>query len=380
MWTAISQFSPAFSAAFLLTFTLTGLVRTIALKYKIVSQPRPRDMHVKPVPRLGGVAVVLGFILIFWLTAWQWSDLVWFTSQLRFGIDRQAIGLIAGAVILLFWGIADDFYSLSPGKQLLGQFLAASCIVFAGIGIEFITNPFGPTGSVIWLNQIQLPLVHLGTYSASLTLWSDLFTLFWLMLMMNVMNWFDGLDGLATGVSIIAAVMLIVLSVTVGSPAGIIALLVILLGSLLGFLPWNFYPAKIFMGTAGSTFLGYILGVSAIIAGGKVATALLVLGVPVLDAVWVVFRRVASGNPIFKADRRHLHHRLIDAGLKVPQAVLILYAISALFGALALLRNNTGVKLELALVLALVVTIIGVGTIAAERARARGVVPDEPTK
>ncbi len=373
MWSVISQFAPGFVAAFLLTFTLTGLVRTVALKYRILSKPRPRDMHKQPVPRLGGVALVLGFVLIFWLTAWQWSDIVWFTNEIRIGIDRHALGLIMGALVLLVWGIIDDMYSLSPGKQLLGQFLAASCIIFSGIGIEYITNPFGPSGSVIWLNQVNIPLINLGAYTTSLTLWSDLFTLVWLMGMMNVMNWFDGLDGLSSGVSIIAAVLLTMLSVTVGSPAGIVAMLVIALGAMVGFLPWNFYPAKIFMGTAGSTFLGFLLGVAAIISGGKIATALLVLGVPVLDALWVVVRRLATGHPIFKADRRHIHHRLVDAGLTVPQAVLILYAISALFGGLALIRNNTDVKLQLAMLLALVVVIIGIGTVAAEKAKQRNV-------
>ena len=367
----LNNFLPSFIAALLIAFIFTGIVRKLASKLKIVAKPRKRDMHKKAVPRLGGVAIVLAFVLVLLVTSVINPDLIFFTNEYRFGIDRHIIGLIAGSLVLLMWGIADDVYSLKPTQQFLGQALAAIIIIFSGIGIDSITNPFGLHGSIIELNQINFNLFTAGAYTASITLWSDLFTFIWLIGMMNVMNWFDGLDGLATGVSAISATMLLLLSIAVGSPAGIIAMLVILVGALIGFLPWNWYPAKIFMGTAGSTFLGFVLGVAAIISGGKIATALLVLGVPVLDALWVVFRRAINKQSIFKADRRHLHHRLVDAGLTVPKTVMTLYVISLIFGGLALYKNNTNIKLQLAFILALVVVIIGLGTLAAERIKTK---------
>jgi len=365
----LNTFLPSFISALLLTFIFTGVIRKLALKLKILSKPRQRDMHSNAIPRLGGVAIVLVFVLVLLVTAVINPDLIFFSNEYRFGFDRHIIGLIAGSLVLLMWGIADDVWSLKPSQQFLGQALAAIIIIFSGIGIDYITNPFGAHGAVIQLNQITFNLFQLGDYTASITLWSDLFTFVWLIGMMNVMNWFDGLDGLATGVSAISATMLLLLSLAVGSPAGIIAMLVVLIGALIGFLPWNWYPAKIFMGTAGSTFLGFVLGVAAIISGGKIATALLVLGVPVLDALWVVFRRIMNGQSIFLADRKHLHHRLVDAGLTVPKAVFVLYIISFIFGALALYKNNTNIKLQLAFVLSLVVIIIGLGTWAAEKAK-----------
>lgn len=366
-WSRIAPFIPYIVGSALLTYILLILVRGIAQKYNIVSPPRKRDMHSKPTPRLGGVAIVSSFIIIFATAQLLSPDILWFTDEMRFGFDRHLAGIILGAVILLIFGIWDDIKNLSPGWQIFGQVLAAAAIIFSGIGIDFVTNPFGPHGSVIFLNQYSWDLFTIGGYTTSITLWSDLFTLIWLVGMMNVMNWFDGLDGLASGVTGIAAFLLAYLSAAVGSPVGIIAMLVILCGAMIGFLPWNWYPAKIFMGTSGSTFLGFILGVAAIISGGKIATALLVLGVPVLDALWVVARRLFAGKSIFKADRMHLHHRLVDSGLSVRTTVLILYGISFVFGFLALLKNNTGIKLQLALVLALLVVIIGLGTMVSNR-------------
>lgn len=362
MWERISVFIPYLITAAALTFALTGLMRFVSRRFGIVSQPRERDIHTKPTPRLGGVAMILAFIAVFAVAQMLSPGILWFSDELRLGLDRQALGLMAGIAVLLLFGIWDDVRSLTPRQQLFGQFLAASCIIATGIGVDFITNPFGPPGSIISLQQVTIPLFPLGTHIATITLWSDLFTLVWLIAVMNIMNWFDGLDGLAGGVSLIAALLLATLSVMVGSPVGIIAMLVILFGVLAGFLPWNWYPAKIFMGTAGSTFLGFVLGVTAIISGGKVATVLLVLGVPVLDALWVIMTRLARHRPIAVADRNHIHHRLIDAGLSVPLAVLVLYLLAALFGGMALLYNDSAMKLWLAAVLVVTVGVLSLGT------------------
>lgn len=362
MWERISVLIPYLITAAALTFALTGVLRSVSQRYGIVSKPRERDVHTTPTPRLGGVAMVISFIAVFAVAQLLSPRILWFTDELRLGLDRQALGLIAGVIVLLLFGIWDDIRGLTPRQQFLGQFLAASCVIASGIGINFITNPFGPPGSVISLQQVTIPIFHVGTHLATITLWSDLFTLFWLITVMNVMNWFDGLDGLAGGVSAIAALLLAVLSAMVGSPAGIIAMLVILFGTLVGFLPWNWYPAKIFMGTAGSTFLGFVLGTAAIVSGGKIATVLLVLGVPVLDAAWVIISRLKRRRPIASADRSHIHHRLIDAGLPVPLAVLLLYLLAALFGGMALLYNDSAMKLWLAVLLVVTVGGLSVGT------------------
>jgi len=361
MWERISVLIPYLITAAALTFALTGVLRRVSIRRGIVAKPRERDIHTKPTPRLGGVAMIVSFIVVFAAAQILSPRILWFTDELRLGLDRQALGLMAGMVVLLLFGIWDDVRSLTPRQQFLGQFLAASCVIASGIGIDFITNPFGPPGSVISLQQVTIPLFPIGTHVATITLWSDLFTLFWLIAVMNTMNWFDGLDGLAGGVSAIAALLLAVLSVMVGSPVGIIAMLVILFGSLLGFLPWNWFPAKIFMGTAGSTFLGFVLGAAAIISGGKIATALLVLGVPVLDALWVIGYRIAHRRPVAQADRSHIHHRLIDAGLSVPLAVLLLYLLAALFGGMALLYNDSAMKLWLAVLLVVTVGGLSIG-------------------
>lgn len=350
MWERILTLVPYLLVAAALTFCLTGLVRQFALRLGIVSKPRARDMHKTPIPRLGGAAIIISFTAVFIAAQLLSPRILWFTDELRLGLDRQALGVLMGVIVLLVFGIWDDYRNLNPRQQLIGQFLAAGCIVAAGIGITSITNPFVP-GSTISLEQVTIPLFNLGTHLATVTLWSDIFTIVFLVAMMNVMNWFDGLDGLAGGVTAIASLLLAVLSVMVGSPVGIIAMLVILAGTMLGFLPWNWYPARIFMGTSGSTFLGFILGVAAIISGGKIATVLLILGVPVLDAVWVIVNRARKHQPVFAADRTHVHHRLVDAGVPIPLSVLLLYLMASIFGGLALLYNDPAVKMALAILL-----------------------------
>jgi UDP-GlcNAc:undecaprenyl-phosphate GlcNAc-1-phosphate transferase len=164
---------------------------------------------------------------------------------------------------------------------------------------------------------------------------------FWLVAIINVVNWLDGLDGLAAGVSAIAAIFIFIISILSGIAQPLTALVAIILaGSILGFLPYNFNPASIFMGDSGSQFLGYMLGILAIICGGKLATAGLVLGFPILDGFWVVSRRLLEGNSPFKADKKHLHHRLLSIGLSQRQVVLILYFLSIIFGLIAVLAGS----------------------------------------
>lgn len=330
-----------------ISWLVSSQLRRLALRRGLMTAPRERDLHRQPIPRLGGVGLILAFVVVLLLTELLMPRVLWFTNVLPVAIDRQVLGIISGALILLIFGLIDDIKGLSPGRQLLGQILAALCVVGSGVGIEFLTNPFGGAGAVVYLTHPTWQLGTIWGYAVNLSPWSDLLTVIWLVLLMNVMNWFDGIDGLAGGVSIIAAVMLAALSLMVGSPTGIVAMLMILAGAAGGFLVWNWHPARLFMGTAGSTLLGFVLGVAAIIAGGKLATTFIVLGVPILDALWVIATRLRSGQSAFKADRSHLHHRFLDAGLTVRQTVGLMYLLAAIFGAVVLWRNETVTKIEL---------------------------------
>jgi UDP-GlcNAc:undecaprenyl-phosphate GlcNAc-1-phosphate transferase len=349
--TELSRFLLPTLLAGLISWLVCSVVRRLALARGLVPTPRKRDSHQKPVPRLGGVGMIFAFIIVLLLTQLLLPHVLWFTTELRLSLDRQVLGIMLGALVLLGFGIIDDIKGLSPSWQLTGHVLAALCVVVAGIGIEFITNPFGGPGAVMYLTDPTWNIGQLFGYMVTITPWSDILTICWLVLMMNVMNWFDGLDGLAGGVSLIAAVMLSILSLLVGSPTGTVAMLLVLAGAIGGFLVWNWHPAKLFMGTSGSTLLGFVLGVAAVISGGKLATTFIVLGVPIIDAIWVIISRVRAGRSAWVADRSHLHHRLLGVGLSVPQTVWVMYLLAIVFGSLALWRNSTVTKIILTLVL-----------------------------
>lgn len=350
-------------SALVISFFLTGFIRHFAIKKKILSKLRERDMHTRPVPRLGGIAIGTSLVIVLFAVGMLYPDVLQFISEDRLGIDRYLLGIILGSILITLVGVRDDLNDLTPGKQLFWQFVAAGIIIASGIGIDFIRSPWG----LIYLNQWTWQLITIGSYTYSITLWSDLFTIVWLIVMMNVINWLDGLDGLAAGVTGIAAVMLFILSLIIGGNPATAILAIVLAGSIFGFLPWNFNPAKIFMGSAGSYLLGFILGVLAIVSGGKLATAILVLGLPVFDAIWVALRRIISGNSPFKGDRRHLHHRLVDAGFSVKQSVILIYLIAFVFGILALVDANAQAKLVLLIWVMAVLVILGATTFVLEK-------------
>jgi len=210
------------------------------------------------------------------------------------------------------------------------------------------------------LTTLKIPISLFG-HGFTFVVWGDLLTMFWIVLLINTMNFLDGLDGLAAGISFVTAMVIFFLSVLLVQDAT--ALLAILIaGVTLGFLPWNFYPAKIFLGDSGSMSLGFLLAVLAIISGGKLATAFLVLGLPVLDVGWVALRRIFEGRSPFLADKKHFHHRLLTAGMSQRQAVIFLYCISVVFGAIAVLARTkekiTAVLVLLALAGALALVLI----------------------
>ena len=322
--------------AAIMTCGLTYSVKAVAERLGAFDEPGNRKIHPKAVPRLGGIAIVVAFLIttIGYVFAGHRLEF----DHMKFLIfDAKLVGVLFGALILLIVGIIDDVKGLRPWCKLFWHVVAGAIVVIFGLSISYIRLP---AGLHIELSNWVIPFKLFG-YGFNFVVWADLLTVFWIVLMINTLNFLDGLDGLAGGVSVIAAISIFFLSLSLGQPAAAL-LSLIFAGSVLGFLPWNFNPAKIFMGDSGSMFCGYLLAVLAVISGGKVATAFLVLGLPVLDVVWVALRRIFSGRSPFQADKFHLHHRLIDAGLTQRQAVLMLYLISAIFGGVAIFSQTAG--------------------------------------
>ena len=224
----------------------------------------------------------------------------------------NVIGLFAGAVIATIIGALDDRFDLRARWQFLGQLAVAGIAVATGILVDDITNPFGP-GNIHFATSVGVA-----------------FTVVWIVGMINSLNFIDGLDGLSSGIALIAAVTLGLLSLSTAVNQPLVAILCfVLAGGLLGFLRWNFYPAVIFQGTAGVMFLGYVLGVLAILGSAKIIVALLVLAVPIIDTFWVIVRRLSAGRSPFTPDRGHIHHRLLDLGLSHRSTVLVIYLVCA---------------------------------------------------
>ncbi|MBI4175463.1 undecaprenyl/decaprenyl-phosphate alpha-N-acetylglucosaminyl 1-phosphate transferase [Candidatus Berkelbacteria bacterium] len=290
-----------------------------------IATPRPRDVHTQPTPRLGGLVIAGSFWLVILGILLSRPGVLDFQSGRIAGIDRNLLGVLLGTLILALIGAMDDIRGLKPGWKLLWQAVAAAMLPVFGVRIQWLAHPFGGA-------NIELPALLDG-----------LLAILWIVLIINVLNFLDGLDGLATGVSSIALATLYLLALApfVAQPA-LATLLIILLGASLGFLPWNWYPAKIFLGDSGSHIMGYLIGVAAIVSGGKLATAALVLSLPILDALWAIVRRLGAGRSPFAADRGHLHHRLLDLGLSQPVVTATLMTIAAIFGIIALSSRTTG--------------------------------------
>jgi UDP-GlcNAc:undecaprenyl-phosphate GlcNAc-1-phosphate transferase len=333
----------AFIASGLLSAVLTPIVRRTALNNGIVAQPPELKTHAldaRVVPYLGGLAIFTSFVI---------------TALIFLPFSRQLGALILACTVLAIVGAIDDVRSLSAWKRLGWQVLAACIALAGGIGIVTLTSPFG--GSID-LSGGRFGFDLFGQ-TFHITPLANLLSIIWMVGMVNVINFLDGLDGLASGVSGIAALALFALAVSPDVNQPLVALLAIILaGSALGFLPYNFNPARIFMGDSGAYFLGLILAMLAIYSGGKLATALLVLGFTILDAMWAVIRRLRRGVHPFTADREHLHHLLLDAGLSQRKAVLVLYLLAASFGVAALSLRSFEKLIALIVLVATVIVLI----------------------
>lgn len=306
----------AFLIAAVVVLWTTPDVRTIGIKSGHVDKPSERKVHQRPMVRLGGVSIFAGTIISLMVVWWLGGF-----GNLSPEKEWQIWGVILGGVGFFIIGLTDDLLNLSPLARLIMQMIVAACSWNAGVSIDFITIP-------------TLGIVHLGWLSLPITV-------VWLVGMVNAINWIDGLDGLAAGVSGISALVMLVVSLYMQQPAAAL-IAAALAGAAIGFLRYNFNPAQIFMGDGGSYFMGFTLAAVAIIGLVKIPafTAVflpyVILAVPIVDMSAVILSRLSSGKSPFVADKRHLHHRLLKAGLSHRWAVLFIYSLALWAGSLAL--------------------------------------------
>jgi UDP-GlcNAc:undecaprenyl-phosphate GlcNAc-1-phosphate transferase len=270
------------------------------------------------------------------------------------------LGFFTGACFLMIGGFLDDKYSMPAGIQIIWPLLAVASIIAGGVGISKISNPLD---GLIFLDSFKISLWQINNTTYYIVILADLFTLIWLMGMMYTTKLLDGVDGLVSGMAAIGGLIIFLFTTTTQYYQPDIALAsLIFSAACLGFLVFNWHPAKIFLGEGGSLLLGYILGVLAIISGGKVAIALLIMGIPILDVGWTILRRLYYGkNPFKFADKKHLHHRLLDLGLGQRKTVLFYYIMALAFGGSALFLQSGGkfyaLLLLFIIMLAIVVTL-----------------------
>lgn len=318
---------------FFLSIILTYFVIKIAKKLNIVDVPRDRHQHEKVTPLMGGLAIGLSLLIII-------SLYFIFNNGIPGGYikDKRLIGLIIGVVILLIGGVLDDKFNLKPKYQILFPILAIIAVISSGVGVNYITNPFG---GLIRIDQIQIHLFTIFGIPAFLNLFADTLTFCWLLGTTYTTKFLDGVDGLVSGITAIGALVLGFLCLgDVVHQLDTAIICFIISGCYLGFLTFNFYPAKIFLGESGSTLAGFLLGTLAIIAGGKIAITLLILAVPILDTFIVILSRISNGSSPFIGDRRHLHFKLKKLGLNDRQITLILYVITIFFGGIGLMSQT----------------------------------------
>ena len=290
----------------IVSLILTPIVIAVSKKLDIVDRPNFRKIHTKPISMLGGSAILLSFFIGIWLGA---------------PIEREIKPLLLGAIVIYLVGLIDDLYDLKPVLKLIGQIIAASIVVVYGVTIDFISIPIGPT-------------IHFGWLSIPITI-------FWIVAITNAINLIDGLDGLAAGVSTIALVTIAFIAILQGN-IFIIMICSVLIGSLHGFLVFNFHPAKIFLGDSGALLLGFIIGFLSLLGFKNITFIslffpIVILAVPFIDTLFAMIRRVKRGQHIMQADKSHLHHKLLDLGYTHRQTVILIYAMAIMFSVVSVI-------------------------------------------
>ncbi len=341
----------AFLLAFIVTFMATPYTIKIARKVGAVDVPKDqRRMHKKAMPKFGGPAVILGFLVAvtYLLIVMSLEQKVNLFGTEQYGM--KLLGMFLGIMVISVTCAIDDIITIKPIVKLAGQVVAAIVVVSFGVRINEITPGFLPTQE---LKEFFSVILTIG----------------WIVGVTNAINLIDGLDGLSAGISVISSVSLLIIFVLNSSPLISILLITALAGALVGFLPFNFAPAKTFIGDTGSNFLGFSLSIISILGVAKTYTAvvivlpLLALGLPIFDTVWAIIRRVVKGKSIkaiFKADKGHLHHLIVSRGFSQKQAVLILYGIGATLGLFAIIMLESGIWKALSFLL-MVIVALGLG-------------------
>jgi len=316
--------------SFAMALILTYPVIIISKRWGLIDDPKSNKhkkvIHKKPIPRGGGLAIYLSFMI---------------TTLLFLPLDKHILGIILGATLLVFTGLLDDRYNLNPYLRLALQFFAASIPIAAGIGISFVTNPLG--GGILDLSYPQISFELLGK-TRSIWILSDLFALFWIVIIMNFLNWgAKGVDGQLSGVVAIAALTMMFLSSNYSADIAewpVMILASITVGAFAGFLPWHVYPQKIMPSFGGSNLGGFLLAILSILTTAKVGTLAMVLAIPLIDSGYTVIRRIAQGKSPVWGDRGHFHHRLLDkAGWNIPKIMIFYWATTLFFGIIALNIN-----------------------------------------
>ena len=338
----------AFVLAVLTSFVITPYTMRLAKKVGALDIPEKRKVHKKPIPRLGGIAVIAGFLVsvIYLLIILNMENVNIYDGQDYY---IKLAGFFVGILLLGITCFIDDSKGVPAIVKLCMQIISALIVCFAGIRIENINLPF-LSGE---LNEV----------------FSYIITVCWIIGVTNAINLIDGLDGLSSGISLVSCISLIMIFALNNSPLLAMILATALAGAILGFLPFNFNPAKTFIGDTGSNFLGFSLAVISILGVAKTYTALvlvapiIILGLPIFDTLFAIVRRIVKGKSlkaVLQADRGHLHHRLMDKGYTQKQAVMILYGLSATLGLFTIVLLEGGIWKAISFAL-LVIALIGVG-------------------
>lgn len=299
-------------ASIAISAAATPVVKKLALKLDVIDIPKgKRKIHKKPIPLLGGLSIYFAFTAVMLLK--------------KGPVSMSEAGILAGATVIVAGGAIDDIFELKPIYKLIFQIAAAVILIAFGVYIRSITNPVAWGNDYLSVGWLAIP-----------------FTILWVIGITNAFNLIDGLDGLAAGIALIASVTIFIIAL-LNNRMNAAVLTAILSGAIIGFLPYNFNPATIFMGDTGSQLLGFLLAAISIEGAVKSATVfavavpVLALGIPIYDTMFAIVRRKINGKPIMEADRGHLHHRLMDKGLSQRQTVLIMYFISAILGGIAII-------------------------------------------
>lgn len=314
----------------LIGFATTPLVILLAQKYQLVDDPKkrshPANTHVGIVPRAGGIALLIPFIV---------------TTFIFVPLSHIVIGILLGAVLIVILGILDDKLDIAPSVRLIAIFGIVGLVILFGIGIPYVSNPFG---GVIHLDQFKFTYELFGQHKEFLVL-SNIFALIWISAIMNFVNWSSGVDGQLPGFTAIACIFLGLLALRFSAheitSQSVALLAFISAGAFIGFFPWHFYPQKIMPGFSGGALAGFLLGVLSILSWGKIGTMALVLAVPIVDAMYIILRRISSGKSPLKGDAGHFHHRLLEVGWGKRRIAIFYIIVSVLFGVVALYLEST---------------------------------------